>query len=69
MTLSSATTLGQRGPRRDGNEQILHIPLNSSITEASLSNCLMSYPEHSLGDSNPFVELQSVYSTAPPTHP
>ena len=34
-TLSGATTLGQRGPRSDGNEEVLHIPQSSSITEAS----------------------------------
>ena len=46
-TLSGATTLGQNGPGRDGNEGVLSILLNSSITEASASDCLVSYPGHS----------------------
>ena len=45
-----------------GNEGILCTPQSSSITRASPSNCLMSYPEHSL----PSAKMQSLYSTAPP---
>ena len=63
-TLSSATTLDQSGPGSDGNEEILHIPQSSSITEAS-SDCLVSYTELALEESYPFAEIQSVYSTAP----
>ena len=48
-TLSSATTPGQSGPGSDSNEEVLRIPPNSSIIEASPSDCLMSYPGHSLG--------------------
>ena len=56
--LSGATTLGQGGPGSNGNEGVLCIPQSSSITGASPSNCLVSYPEDSL-------EMQSMYSTAP----
>ena len=66
-TLSGATTPGQRRPGSDGNEGILRIPQSSSITEASPSDCLVSYQEHSLRESNPFAEKQSIYSTAPMT--
>ena len=44
---------------------VLRIPQNSSITGASISDCLMSYPGHSLGESYFVAEKQSVYSTAP----
>ena len=47
-TLSSATTPSQSGPESNGKEGVLHIPQNSSITGASLSDCLVSYPEQSL---------------------
>ena len=40
---------GQSGPGSDGNEGVLRIPQSSSIAGTSLSNCLVSYPEHSLG--------------------
>ena len=64
MTLSCATTPGQSGPRSIGNEEILCIPQSSSITEASPSDCLVSYQGHSVEGSYPFPEKQSVYSTA-----
>ena len=64
-TLSGATTLSQIGPYSNCNEEVLRIPQNSSITGASLSDCLVSYPGHSLGVSYPSAEIQSVYSTAP----
>ena len=47
-TLSGATTPGQSGPGSNGNERVLHISQSSSITEASPSDCLMSYPGHLL---------------------
>ena len=47
-TLSGATTLGQSGLGSNGNNGILNIPQNSSITGASPSDCLMSYPGHLL---------------------
>ena len=63
-TLSGATTLDQSGPRCDGNEGVLCIPQSSSITEASPSDCLVSYPGLLLGESYSSAEKQSVYSTA-----
>ena len=47
-TLSDATTPGQSGPGSDGNEGMLHILHSSSITGTITSDCLVSYPEHSL---------------------
>ena len=55
---------GQSEPGSDSNEGVLHIPQSSSITGASPSDCLVSYPGHSLGESYSSVEIQSVYSTA-----
>ena len=65
-TLSGATTPNQSGPGSDVNEGVLRIAQSSSITGTSPSDCLVSYPGHSLGDSYPSAEVQSVYSTAPP---
>ena len=48
MTLSGAMTLGQSGPASNGNVGVLHIPQSSCITGASPSDCLVSYPGHSL---------------------
>ena len=64
-TLSGATTPGQSGPRSDGNEGVLCIPQSSSITGTLPSDCLVSYPGHSLEESYPYSKMQSVYSTAP----
>ena len=47
--LSNVTTLGQSEPGSDGNTEILHIPQSLSISEASLSDCIVSYQGHSLG--------------------
>ena len=55
--------LQARGPWSDGNKRILCIP--QSITEASPSDCLVSYQGHSLGSSYTSAEMGSVYSTAP----
>ena len=49
MTLSGATTPAQRGPGSDGKEGVLYIPQTSSITGTSPSDCLVSYPRHTLG--------------------
>ena len=68
-TLSGATTPGQSAPRNDGNEGVLRILQSSSITGTSPSDCLMSYQEHSLGESYPSAEMQSVYSGAPANWP
>ena len=46
--ISGATTPGQGGPGIDGNKGVLHIFQSSSITGTSLSDCLVSYPGHSL---------------------
>ena len=63
-TLSSATTPSQSGPGSEGNEGILSIPQSSSTTGTPPSDCVVSYPGHSLG-GYPSAEMQSVYSTAP----
>ena len=64
-TLSGATTPSQSGPGSVGNEGVLRIPPNFSITGTSPSDCLVSYPGNSLdGGSYPSAEIQSVYSTA-----
>ena len=60
-SLSSSAFQGQRGPGSDGNETALR------ITGTSGSDCLISYPEHSLGGGSYFsAEKQSVYSIASP---
>ena len=45
-TLSSAATLGQSEPGSEGNERILCISQNSSITGTSPSDCLVPYTGH-----------------------
>ncbi len=63
--LSGATTPGQSGPESEGNEGVLRIPKSSSTPGTLPSDCLVSYPGHSLGGSYPSAEKHSVYSTAP----
>ena len=63
-TLLGATTPGQSGPGSNGNERQLHISQSSSITKASLSDCLESYLGHLLGETYPSAEMQLVYSAA-----
>ena len=64
MTLSGATTSDHSGPGSCGNKRVLSIPQSSSITASSSSDCLLSYPEHSLGEgSHASAEKQSVYFT------
>ena len=63
-TLSGATTPSQSGPGNDDNKGVLRILQSSSITEASSSDCLVSYPRYSLGKSFSSAEKQWVYSTA-----
>ena len=65
-TLSGVTTPNQSGPGGDGNDGALRIPQSSNITEASPSDCLVSYPRHSLGVSYPSAEMQLAHSTTPP---
>ena len=64
-TLSGAVNPVQSGPESDGNKGIFCIPQSSSVTGASLSNYLPSYPEHSLEESYSSAEMQLEYSTAP----
>ena len=63
MALSGATTPSQSGPGSNGNEGVLHIPQTSSITGTSPSDCLVSYPGHSLGGwgSYPSAKVQSMF--------
>ena len=46
-------------------KMILCIPQSSRFTEGSPWDCLLSYQEHSLGESYSSIESQLVYSTAP----
>ena len=62
-TLSGAATSGQSGPESDCNEGVLHIS-QSSKTRISPSDCLVSYPKHSLVEFYPPEEMKPVYSTA-----
>ena len=48
MALSGATTPGQSGSGSDGNEGVLRITQSSSTVGTSPSDCLVSYPGHSL---------------------
>ena len=52
-TLSGSTIQSQSGPVSNGNEGVLHIPQSSSITGASLSDCLVSYLGQFSGESYP----------------
>ena len=57
-----ATTPSQRAPGSDPNKVVLRISQRSSITGASSSDCLVSYPENSLKwRSYPSGEKRSVY--------
>ena len=47
--LSGATTPDQSGPGSDGNKGVLRIAQSTSITGTSPSDCLVSYPGHTLG--------------------
>ena len=48
-TLAGVSIPGQSGPGSDGNEGVLYISLSSSITEASPSDCLVSYTRTLVG--------------------
>ena len=63
-TLSGATTPGQSGLGGNGNKGVFHVPQSSCIIGTTPSDCIMSYPEQSLGEFYPSTEKQSVYSTA-----
>ena len=56
--LSGAITPGQSGPGSDGNEGVLRIPQRSSIAGTSSSDCLVSYPGHSLVGGGVLTPLQ-----------
>ena len=64
-TLPGAATTGKKGPGGDGHEDVHRIPQILIITEASSSDCLVSYTGLSLGESYPSAQMQSVYSAAP----
>ena len=57
--------LSQSGSGSNGNEGALHIPQSSSITGTSSSNCLVSYPGRSLGETYNLAEVNLMYSAAP----
>ena len=57
MSLSGATTPGQSGPGRYGNEEVLHILQSFSTVGSSPSDILMSYPGHSLAEFYPSAVL------------
>ena len=61
--LSGATTPGQSEPGSDGNEGVLRTSQSSSITGTSPSDCLVSYPGHTLaGEVLPLCrEVVSVF--------
>ena len=63
-TLSGATTPGHSWSGSDGNEAVLCIPQSSSITGASSSDCLMSYPGHCGGGLTRLQRCRQRYSTA-----
>ena len=65
-SLSGATTLGQSGPGSDDNEGVLRIPQSSTIAGTSTSDCLVSYPGHSLGGVLPLCKgaVSVFYSTS-----
>ena len=48
-TLSGVTTPSQSRFGSDGNKGVLCVPQNASIIGTSPSDCLVSYPGHSLG--------------------
>ena len=63
QALLVATT--KPNPGSNDNEGVLHIPQSSSITEASLSDCLVSYSGYLWGEFYSSAEMQLVYSAAP----
>ena len=68
-TLIDATTPGQSGPGSDGNEGVLRIPHSSSIVGTSPSDCLVSYPEHSLRGHTPLQRSSWCILQPQPTGP
>ena len=67
--LSGATNPKQSGPTSDGHNEALRIPQSSSITGTSPSDCLVSYPEHSLGCLTPLQRYSlCILQTQPTGH-
>ena len=66
-TLSGAATPGQSGPGSDGNEEVLRISQSFSITGTSPTDCLMSYPEHSLRSLTPLQRCSQCILQSQPT--
>ena len=64
MTLSGVTTWGQSEIESDGDEGVLFFLQSSSITEATPSDCFVSYLGHSLGNSYSSAEMQPMYLAA-----
>ena len=64
-TLSVTITAGQSRPQSNDNEWVFRISHSTSITEASPSDCFVSYAGHSVRESFPSADMQSVYSTTP----
>ena len=64
-TLSGATIPGPSGAGSDGKEGVFRLTKSSSINEAIISVCFVSYPGISLRESYPSVETQLVYNATP----
>ena len=58
-TLSAAITPGQREPRSNGNEGVLCITQNSSITRVPPSDCSVSYIQDTHWYGGGLTPLQS----------
>ena len=63
--MSGATIPGQSGLGSDGNEGVLCILQSSYITGTSPSDCLVSYPGHSLGGGHTPLQKGSRYTLDP----
>ena len=63
-TLSGAITPDDSEPGSYANKRVLRVAQSCSITEATASDCLVSYPGYSLESFYSSVEVQSLYSAA-----
>ena len=64
--LSRATTPGRSRPSNDADEGLLRIPQTSNITEASSSDCFVSYPDPLLGEGSYLSsEMYTLFSSTP----
>ena len=68
-SLSCATTSYQSEPESDDNEGELRIPQGSSITEASPSDCLVSYKDTHWGSFTPLQRCSWCILKPQPTRP